>query len=90
MQKQIVFMLRFNYFRNSDLVSMFESPNTVLLYPSDDALDIQDLPPLEQGYNIIILDGTWTQAKGMYLHNPILHVPKKVTLHICFCISSGI
>ena len=77
------FKRRFNYFRNSDLASIFESPNTVLLFPSDDALDIQDLPPLEQGYNILILDGTWTQAKGMYIHNPILHVPQKVIILFC-------
>ena len=57
---------------------MFDLPNTLLLYPDTDAVDIRELPPLEAGYNLVLLDGTWTQAKGMYLHNPLLHVPKKV------------
>ena len=60
---------------------MFELPNTLLLYPDPDAIDVRELSPLEDGYNLVILDGTWTQAKGMYLHNPLLHVPKKV-LHL--------
>ena len=65
-------------FRHPDLATMFQLPNTLLLYPGPDAVDIRELPPLDDGYNLILLDGTWTQAKGMYVNNELLHVPKKV------------
>ena len=65
-------------FRHPDLAAMFQLPNTLLLYPGPDAVDIRELPPVEDGYNLILLDGTWTQAKGMYVNNELLHVPKKV------------
>lgn len=29
-------------------------------------------------YNVIIIDGTWSQAKNMFLKNSLFHLPKQV------------
>lgn len=55
--------------------------NTILLYPSKDAVDLETVPKVdseENGYNIVIIDGTWPQAKGIYNNAPILHDIKQV------------
>lgn len=59
-----------------------ESPKTVLLFPGDDAVDIAELPAHDGPYNLVVLDGTWTQARGMYANNKLLKVPKKVSQNI--------
>ena len=35
-------------------------------------------PPSRTHYNVIIIDGTWSQAKDMFLRNTLLHLPKQV------------
>lgn len=57
-----------------------KSPNTLLLYPDSEAEDIEAIPqaPGGQPYNLVLLDGTWGQAKGMFLHNEVFSWPKKV------------
>lgn len=40
-----------------------------------DALD-----PSEGPFNLILLDGTWPQAKGMYATSPLLHKMRQVRL----------
>lgn len=32
------------------------------------------------GYNVILIDGTWSQAKDIFLRNSMLHLPKQVQL----------
>jgi hypothetical protein len=32
----------------------------------------------QQGYNLVILDGTWAQAKGLYCQNEMIRWPRKV------------
>jgi DTW domain-containing protein YfiP len=55
-------------------------PNTLLLFPGPGAVDITDITSGETGssYNLILLDGTWAQAKNMYLSNKLMELPKKV------------
>ncbi|XP_064390289.1 tRNA-uridine aminocarboxypropyltransferase 2-like isoform X1 [Halichondria panicea] len=51
------------------------APNTYLLFSGVKAIDIHTLPPAGVHGNpptLIALDGTWSQAKGMYHHNPQL------------------
>lgn len=65
------------------LAEIFSLPNTLLLYPSSDALSINDL--LEEiepnvSYNLVIIDGTWPQAKAIYSSNPVLHKLRQVKL----------
>ncbi|XP_078694819.1 tRNA-uridine aminocarboxypropyltransferase 2-like isoform X2 [Branchiostoma floridae x Branchiostoma belcheri] len=78
---------RFKQGHHPELELMLSSPYTYVLYPSNDALNIeevtmttqlanQDTPP----YNMVIIDGTWTQARDIYTANEIFHLPKQVKL----------
>lgn len=68
---------------HSELVEILDDPNTLLLYPSPNAVDIAVLCaekcPQTQ-YNIVILDGTWPQAKAIYTASPMLHKLKQIKL----------
>lgn len=50
---------------------------TFVLYPSPDAMDIENLPR-EQAFNLIVIDGTWNQARSLYFANKELHSLTKV------------
>ena len=43
----------------------------MLLYPSEDAIDIQQLPKPHR-MTLVVVDGTWSNAKKMVKQNPIL------------------
>lgn len=67
--------------KHSTLENILTSSNTLLLYPSPNAVDLAKLPiDKETSYNIIIIDGTWPQAKAIYASNPCLHRIKQVKL----------
>lgn len=58
-------------------------PKTLLLYPTNNAVDIQHIKPLEENekpYNLVLIDGTWPQAKAMFNNSPMLHKVKQVKL----------
>lgn len=49
------------------------------------AVDVRSVPPIPVGHHgrpsaLIILDGTWAQARGMYSHNPQLQQLTQVQL----------
>jgi DTW domain-containing protein YfiP len=44
-----------------------------LLYPGPHAVDLGDLPPGERPGHLVVIDGTWAQARGVYRDNPWLH-----------------
>lgn len=54
--------------------------NTLLLYPSKDSIPMEELDPSDGPFNLILLDGTWPQAKGMYATSPLLHTMRQVRL----------
>lgn len=54
--------------------------NTLLLYPSKNSIAMEELDPSEGPFNLILLDGTWPQAKGMYATSPLLHKMRQVRL----------
>lgn len=69
--------------KHEGLADILRMSNTILLYPSKDAVDLETVPKVgseENGYNIVIIDGTWPQAKGIYNNAPILHGIKQVKL----------
>jgi DTW domain-containing protein YfiP len=43
----------------------------ILLYPGDDARDLAESPPAGP-VTLVVLDGTWWQAKKLFQHNPQL------------------
>jgi DTW domain-containing protein YfiP len=46
--------------------------HTALLYPRDDATDLADLDPVDHPRHLVVLDGTWSQARRLYRDNPQL------------------
>lgn len=58
------------------LYDILHADNTILLYPSPNAVNIHELKKVgidgQKPYNLILLDGTWPQAKTMYHSSPIL------------------
>ncbi|KAL8625464.1 hypothetical protein ACOMHN_018609 [Nucella lapillus] len=83
---------RFSPKKYPALAEVLRCPNTLLLYPGPGAVDMATLSvkgdscrencegPL-QGYNLVILDGTWAQAKGLYCQNEMMRWPQKVQIH---------
>ncbi|KAL0729019.1 hypothetical protein Bca4012_025112 [Brassica carinata] len=48
-------------------------PGTALLFPSEESVMINDLKERDlKARNLIVLDGTWSKARRMYLENPWL------------------
>ena len=64
------------YFRLPELAAKLTLPETVLLYPGQEAEDLVTLPV--GTYNLVILDGTWREAKSIYRKNIFLHSLRKV------------
>lgn len=58
-------------------------PGSVLLFPSDKAVDINDLNAI--GFrvkNLIVLDGTWAKARRVYCENPWLNILPHLKLEV--------
>lgn len=68
----------------TELESIFNSTNCLLLYPSKDAIPIENVDKSLGPFTLILIDGTWPQAKAIYASSPMLHKLKQVKL-----ISSG-
>lgn len=71
---------RFPQPKHEDLEKILMEPNTILLYPSKSAINIKDLGNDSNSYNLVLIDGTWPQAKAIYASSPILHKIKQVKL----------
>ncbi|XP_026576101.1 DTW domain-containing protein 2 [Pseudonaja textilis] len=76
---------RFCEDRYPELASICKSSNTLILYPGAGATNLEemDLSPTNS-YAIIIIDGTWSQAKDIFLKNPLFQMPKQVQLKTSF------
>ncbi|MCO4748398.1 MAG: DTW domain-containing protein [Proteobacteria bacterium] len=60
-----------------------EVPRTermALLYPREDAVDLADIPVSERPDHLVVLDGTWQQARRLYRDNPWLQELRHVAL----------
>ncbi|CAB0001740.1 unnamed protein product [Nesidiocoris tenuis] len=69
--------------RHAGLTDILTDDNSLLLYPSKDSVDLDVLLKVDQvsrPYNLILIDGTWPQAKGIYNNTPALHKMKQVKL----------
>ncbi|CAL8320275.1 unnamed protein product [Lota lota] len=76
---------RFNEERHPDLAAVCRDPRTLIMYPGPGAQNLEELLPPDTearsvGYNVILIDGTWSQAKDLFLRNDLLHLPKQVQL----------
>ncbi|KAJ8932939.1 hypothetical protein NQ314_014318 [Rhamnusium bicolor] len=68
--------------RYDQLNDILSAPNTLLLYPSPSAIDINEvaIESDNNSYNIVIIDGTWPQAKAIYTSSPMLHSIRQIKL----------
>lgn len=67
--------------KHENLENILTSCNSILLYPSSNSIALQTLDIKKDDiYNIILIDGTWPQAKAIYASNPMLHNIKQVKL----------
>lgn len=55
--------------------------DAAVLFPHPSARDLASLSPSERPRTLVVLDGTWAQAKSLYRHNPWLHACRHVRLH---------
>lgn len=52
----------------------------MLLYPSKDSVSLDEIDPAGGPYNLVLIDGTWQQAKSMYKSSPNLQKMRQVKL----------
>ncbi|XP_076749945.1 DTW domain containing 2 isoform X1 [Xylocopa sonorina] len=69
---------KFPLSKHEGLSEILTDKNTILLYPSPGAIALDKLNPVgvngQKPYNLILLDGTWPQAKAIYHSSPPLCV----------------
>ena len=76
---------KFPSLKHKGLEDILKEPNTYVLYPG---LNSQCLTKVslsrnpEKPYNLVLIDGTWKQAKSMYFHSPFLQTLPQVMI-IC-------
>ncbi|XP_071559691.1 tRNA-uridine aminocarboxypropyltransferase 2 [Temnothorax nylanderi] len=63
--------------KHEGLAEILNDKNTILLYPSPGAVALDTLDPVgineQKAYNLVLLDGTWPQAKAIYHSSPALY-----------------
>jgi DTW domain-containing protein len=64
--------------QNPELLGSLEG--CALLYPHERARDVSSVPMSERPRKLIVIDGTWTQAKTLYRDLPALHALPHLTL----------
>ena len=72
----------FKYPVLKDLIEDKQNPNhkTVVLYPGMGSQPLSDLS-VDESYNIILIDGTWSQSRSIYHNSPVLHSLPKIELN---------
>jgi len=69
--------------KHEGLAELLSEPNTFVLFPGVKSRClkqvVQSYSAGEQ-YNLVLIDGTWSQAKSIYFHSPFLHDLPQVSL----------
>lgn len=63
-----------------NLDSILKAKNSLLLYPGKESVPINEIDQSSGPFNLILIDGTWAQAKSMYASSPLLHHLQQVKL----------
>ncbi|XP_030598527.1 DTW domain-containing protein 2 isoform X2 [Archocentrus centrarchus] len=76
---------RFNEEKHPELAVVCRDSKTLILYPGPKSQNLEELIQYQEvgtvKHNVIIIDGTWSQAKNMFLKNSLFHLPKQVQLN---------
>ncbi|KAM9103506.1 tRNA-uridine aminocarboxypropyltransferase 2 isoform 1-T1 [Megaptera novaeangliae] len=73
---------RFSEERDPELSTVCRKSDTLILYPGADAANLEEFildSPIYPS-TIIIIDGTWSQAKDIFYKNSLFRLPKQVQL----------
>ncbi|GAB0205628.1 tRNA-uridine aminocarboxypropyltransferase 2 [Grus japonensis] len=72
---------RFSEDRYPELAAVCRNPNTLILYPGAEATNLEEVAVKSSRPSVmIIIDGTWSQAKDIFYKNPLFRLPKQVQL----------
>lgn len=73
---------RFSEERDPELSAVCRRSGTLILYPGDEAANLEEFILDSPVYpsTIIIIDGTWSQAKDIFYKNSLFRLPKQVQL----------
>ncbi|KYO20541.1 tRNA-uridine aminocarboxypropyltransferase 2 isoform X1 [Alligator mississippiensis] len=72
---------RFSEDRYPELAAVCRNSNTLILYPGAEAANLEETALHPSGPSvIIIIDGTWSQAKDIFYKNSLFRLPKQVQL----------
>ncbi|XP_053701205.1 tRNA-uridine aminocarboxypropyltransferase 2 [Synchiropus splendidus] len=86
---EVIVGRQFNDTKNPELASVCRDSRTLILYPGPKSKNLDELVQVEElgkgAYNVIILDGTWRQAKKLFFKNSLFHIPKQVQLNRTLC-----
>ena len=72
---------KFPTVKQQGLAELLAEPETYVLYPGPKSQNLRQLAqnrPAGLPYNIVLIDGTWAQAKSMFYHSPTLHTLPQV------------
>ncbi|XP_054600509.1 tRNA-uridine aminocarboxypropyltransferase 2 isoform X3 [Nothobranchius furzeri] len=76
---------RFNEEKHPELAAVCRDERTLILYPGPKSQNLEELVRHREidtvKHNVIIIDGTWSQAKNMFLKNSMFHLPSQVQLN---------
>lgn len=68
---------------HEELAPILNAANTILLYPSNNAVPLEQIRQQLQNFencNLVLIDGTWPQAKSIYASSPQLQQLRQVKL----------
>uniref|UniRef100_A0A452I6B4 tRNA-uridine aminocarboxypropyltransferase n=1 Tax=Gopherus agassizii TaxID=38772 RepID=A0A452I6B4_9SAUR len=72
---------RFGEDRYPELAAVCRNSSTLILYPGAEAANLEDVALIfPSPSTIIIIDGTWSQAKDIFYKNSLFQLPKQVQL----------
>ncbi|XP_075597127.1 tRNA-uridine aminocarboxypropyltransferase 2 isoform X2 [Balearica regulorum gibbericeps] len=72
---------RFSEDRYPELAAVCRNPNTLILYPGAEATNLEEVAVMSSRPSVmIIIDGTWSQAKDIFYKNPLFRLPKQVQI----------
>lgn len=71
--------------RYPELAAVCKDAHTLLLYPGAGAENLEDLSTdfSTTAHSVVLIDGTWSQAKDMFLRNALLQLPRQVRPQSC-------
>uniref|UniRef100_A0A8C2T0P3 tRNA-uridine aminocarboxypropyltransferase n=1 Tax=Coturnix japonica TaxID=93934 RepID=A0A8C2T0P3_COTJA len=72
---------RFSEDRYPELAAVCRNPSTLILYPGAEATNLEEVTVMSSSPPVmIIIDGTWSQAKDIFYKNSLFRFPKQVQL----------